>query len=307
MPSLTVIVCTYNPDENVLKECLDAIATASDLFKPHEILLIDNNSPKPISGIHYMPDFLSRTKARVIREERQGLTYARMRGINDSSGELILFIDDDNFIDKNYFAAAVSISEKYPFIGSYSGRVTLVYDKEPEKWTTKYRGMLIERNFKGNHWSNLYFNNDTMPSGAGMCITREVGQEYVRLFNEGKRNFILDRSKGSLLSGGDNDLAMCACDIGKGMGLFEDLHLRHYIPPSRFTLDYLSRLAYGIYYSFAVLQYMRTGRVDKQTLAQDIKFMIRTSLMNQKERVIQKSCRSGLDDGIKFVESSRLV
>ena len=129
-------------------------------------------------------------------------------------------------------------------------------------------------------------------------------KHYQRLFESGKRNFNLDRSKGSLMSGGDNDLAMCACDLGKGMGLFKALHLRHHIPSKRFTLDYLSRLAYGIYFSYAMLLFMRTGRVDKETIAQRLKNLVRISIMKRKDRIIQRSCKKGLKDAIRLIQSS---
>jgi hypothetical protein len=195
---------------------------------------------------------------------------------------------------------------KHPFIGAYSGQVSLQYDNEPEKWTKRYWGMLIYRQFERDIWSNQYFNNDTMPNGAGLCVTKDVADYYISLFEKGQRNFRLDRSKGSLLSGGDNDLAMCACDVGKGMGLFAKLHLQHYIPSSRFSIEYLSKLAHGIYFSFAMLQYMRLGKIDKNTLRQKIKYLISLSVMKKNDRIIQQSCKQGVKDAMKFIESKRL-
>ena len=290
----SVIVCTYNPVDEVFRKCLDGISNASVGEQPHETLIIDNNSFEEIKSKDYVRSFIENNKnVRIICEQKQGLTPARLRGIAESKGELIIFVDDDNYIDVDYFTASVEIFRNYPFIGAYSGQATLEYDKEPEEWTRKYWGMLIHRQLDRDVWSNMYFNNDTMPNGAGLCVSRDVAKHYQRLFESGKRNFNLDRSKGSLMSGGDNDLAMCACDLGKGMGLFKALHLRHHIPSKRFTLDYLSRLAYGIYFSYAMLLFMRTGRVDKETIAQRLKNLVRISIMKRKDRIIQRSCKKG--------------
>lgn len=307
MQKLSVIICTYNPTAHILNKCLDAITIASRMYKPEEIIIIDNNSPKPIENEEYIKSFLHQNQnARIIRECKQGLTPARLRGIKESTGDLILFIDDDNFIDESYFSACIKISFNYPFIGAFSGQVTLYYDKEPERWTKKYWGMLIYRELNENLWSNQIFNNDTMPNGAGLCVSRDVAEYYVMLHEDGKRNFNLDRSKESLLSGGDNDLAMCASDIGKGMGLFKDLHLKHYIPERRFTLDYLSKLAYGIYFSSAILQYLRTGIVNKETFKEEMKHLIRVSIMKSNDRIIQKSCKKGLRDAIKMIKTKNI-
>jgi glycosyltransferase involved in cell wall biosynthesis len=301
---LSVVICTYNPADNIFGECLDAVKLAASGYAPHEILIVDNNSSVAVAERECVKQFLGEnSNSRVVTELKQGLTPARLKGLRESSGDLIIFVDDDNLLDANYFESAVAIYFKCPFIGAYSGQVSLKYESEPATWTKKYWGMLIYRRLEKDVWSNVHFNNDTMPNGAGLCISRDVAEHYLRLFDEGKRNFNLDRSKGSLMSGGDNDLAMCACDIGKGMGLFKALHLQHHIPDSRFTLEYLSRLAYGIYFSYAILLFMRTGQVDKETISQRIKYLIRISIMKRKDRIIQQSCKKGLKDAIGLIGS----
>lgn len=301
---ISVIVCTFDPVAEVFKQCLQTIDNAARNFEPFEIIIVDNNSAPAVTSLNFVNDYLQNwPNARIVAETNQGLTHARLRGIRESTGELLIFVDDDNFIDDDYFGKAATICNNFDFIGAFSGRVTLQYNARPEEWTKKYWGMLISRDLTENVWSNVPFNNDTMPNGAGLCVIREVANEYLRLYEDGRRNFVLDRSKNSLMSGGDNDLAMCACDIGKGMGLFKDLHLKHFIPANRFSLEYLSRLAYGIYYSFAVLQFMRTGKVDRNTFKQKIKHLIRTSIMKKKDRIIQRSCRKGLDDAIAFINT----
>src|SRR5688572_23051795 len=134
MMKLSVIICTYNPDKAIFKKCLDQIAEASKQFTPFEIIIVDNNSTIPISSHDYINSFLgSWSMARIVIEEKQGLTPARLRGITESNGDLLIFVDDDNFIDSDYFARAAEISTTYPFIGAFSGRVTLTYDREPEE------------------------------------------------------------------------------------------------------------------------------------------------------------------------------
>jgi glycosyltransferase involved in cell wall biosynthesis len=302
---VSVVICTYNPIDDIFRKCLETVRSASSVYAPHEILIIDNNSTVEISSRDYVKVFLEEHKnTRVLHESKQGLTPARLRGIRESSGDLIIFVDDDNFIEANFFDTAVDIFLSYPYIGAYSGQVSLEYDKQPEKWTKKYWGMLIYRPLDKDVWSNIPFNTNTMPNGAGLCIARDVGEYYLGLFQNGKRNFNLDRSKESLMSGGDNDLAMCACDIGKGMGLFKDLRLRHHIAANRFTLEYLSRLAYGIYFSYAMLLFMRTGKIDRQTFKQKMKHLLRISIMKRNDRIIQRSCKKGLTDAVKLIRSA---
>lgn len=86
-------------------------------------------------------------------------------------------------------------------------------------------GNLVIREFDHNVWSNLPRLPESMPCGAGLCVRRNVALHYLDLHESGKRSFQFDRNGTSLLSGGDNDLAACACDIGLGVGLIASLKL----------------------------------------------------------------------------------
>lgn len=294
MPSLSVIICTYNPVEAVFVRCLSAIEKAALQKAPAEIIIIDNNSSKAIQEEPYISTFLQQNKnARIVAEAKPGLTHARLKGISEAMGDILIFIDDDNVIATDFFLQAEQVALENPHIGSYSGQVTLSVETAPPAWTRRYWGMLVYREFRGNHWSNIPFNQETMPCGAGLCVTKEVARYYFALHENGKRNFYLDREKDILLSGGDNDLAMCACDIGKGMGLFEKLRLEHIMREDRFSLKYLARLAHGIYYSEVLLRYMRTGKIEQKSYLRKIRSYVRTWIMRHNDGVINRACLKG--------------
>jgi glycosyltransferase involved in cell wall biosynthesis len=188
-----------------------------------------------------------------MREETLGLTPARLRGIREACGELLVFVDDDNVLDADYLEEALRISVARPWLGAWSGQCLGEFEKQPPEWTRRYWGSLVLREFDKEVWSNLPRLSATMPCGAGMCVRREVALEYLRLHEVGERGVQFDRTGNSLLSGGDNDLAGCACSVGLGVGLMPTLRLRHLIPPDRLTMDYLQRLAFGIHYSSVLL------------------------------------------------------
>lgn len=302
MLAISVIICTYNPDAKVLGSCLEAVSAATARYAPAEIIIIDNNSAKPVQEVTAVKALLNNIHtSRVVKEEKQGLTQARLRGIREARGQMLVFVDDDNIIDEFFFENVAAIAAAYPFIASFSGQVSLQTEAAPPEWTRRYWGMLVHREFSGNSWSNLPFNQESMPCGAGLCVSREAALHYLHLHETGKREFYLDREKNMLLSGGDNDLAMCACDIGKGMGLFASLKLKHVMPVSRFTLKYLSKLAHGIYYSEVLLRYMRTGRIPAVSGLNRFKTSLRASLMKREDALINKACSKGRADAIKML------
>ena len=107
MMDISVITCTYNPDLPTLEKCLGAIAKAYLRYPIKEIILIDNNSTEPISELALVKKFLqNQPTARVVSEPVQGLTHARLSGITQASGELLIFIDDDNIIRDDFFLEA---------------------------------------------------------------------------------------------------------------------------------------------------------------------------------------------------------
>ena len=66
-----------------------------------------------------------------IREEVLGLTPARLRGIEEAQGELLVFVDDDNLLDSGYLTNAVEICEDYPFLGAFGGSIDGEFEVEP--------------------------------------------------------------------------------------------------------------------------------------------------------------------------------
>lgn len=268
-----------------------------------EVIVVDNNSKIPIRELPV--DGLARiTGLRIVREDRQGLTPARLRGIEESRGGLLVFIDDDNFISPDFFAKGVSISERHPFVGAYSGQVRLVFDAPPPEWTIPYHGLLVRRLFQKDVWSNIPHLDETMPCGAGLFLRRETAEHYLFLHRSGRRGVQLDRSAASLLSGGDNDLAACACDIGLGVGLFHELNLDHHIPSSRLTRDYLLKLTKGIYASSILFKSFRGVFPEPYTTKRRALDKMRLLFMNPIQRAFFKAQLQGEDEGRKMLSGA---
>lgn len=248
---LAVIVCTHNPRTDYFSQALAGLKAqtlAADLWT---LLVIDNRSDEPVAPRFDFAPWGER--ARVIREETLGLTPARLRGIREADAELLVFVDDDNVLDPDYLDTALAIAGSKPFVGAWSGQCLPRFETPPPEWTRRYWGNLCIRQFETDVWSNLPRLPSTMPAGAGLCVREPAARRYLALHDEGARGVQLDRTGGSLISGGDQDLAACACDLGLGVGLFAALRLQHLIPPQRLELSYLERLSEGIGFSATLL------------------------------------------------------
>ena len=251
--SISVAICTHNPRDAWLKRVLDALKRQTLSMAHWELLVVDNKSADPLLGRF---DLSWHPVGRVVREDTLGLTPARLRGIREARGDILIFVDDDNVLDPDFLQEASRVADERPWLGAWSGQSRPEFEIEPPAWTRRYWGSLAIREFDRDLWSNIPRLADTMPFGAGLCVRSVVAAEYLRLNEKGARRFQLDRTGDSLMSGGDNDLAGCACKVGLGAGLICGLKLVHLIPRGRLTVDYLVRLAEGIHFSSTILDHV---------------------------------------------------
>jgi len=265
------------------------------------LVVVDNGSDERVASLF---DFSWHRNRQILREDRLGLTPARLRGIRESKGNLLVFVDDDNVLDPDFLETTLLVAEEKPFLGGWSGQCRPEFEQEPPEWTRRYWGNLSIREFERDVWSNLPRLPDTMPCGAGLCVRREVAVHYLHLHDSGKRSFQFDRTGRSLLSGGDNDLAGCACEIGLGLGLIASLKLTHLIPSERLTAEYLARLAEGIHYSSTLLDAEHGIRADRRTLLGRFADFLRIMRMKQPQARILRAAFRGRDRAIQQLSKS---
>ena len=91
-PKFSIIVPVYNT-EKYLKRCLDSIKSQS--FKDYEVIIVNDGSTDNSS------DIISKYPYKVINQENQGLSMARNNGVKASSGEYLIFLDSDDYIEKD--------------------------------------------------------------------------------------------------------------------------------------------------------------------------------------------------------------
>jgi glycosyltransferase involved in cell wall biosynthesis len=303
---VSIAICTYNPTIPYLIRCLEAIEISIfGLAYEFEILLIDNNSDNNFIKNNLIEELIKKLKIKIFPEHQQGLTNARLKAISISKGDYIVFIDDDNEVNLDYFNIGCEIIRNNPFIGAFSGTVNLKYDNPASAMgTMKYHGLLVKRILTKDLWSNIYFNNDTMPCGAGLWVKNDVAKQYLVNLTTRSENISFDRvGKDDLSSGGDNDLAMTAIDVGYGMGLFHNLILTHLIPEKRTSLEYLLKLTEGIEFSSTLLKYVRLGNLNKRTLRSRIGMLIRFIISDNTSRRFQIASYRGVNRAEKKIQN----
>ena len=99
MKTISVIVPVYNV-KDYLRRCLDSIVNQT--YKNLQIILVDDGST---DGSEKICDEYAKKDQRimVIHKKNEGQSIARKVGLECSNGELISFIDSDDFISLNFY------------------------------------------------------------------------------------------------------------------------------------------------------------------------------------------------------------
>lgn len=253
---ISVIICTHNPRRDYLERVLDALCAQTLSKYKWELLVIDNASEQMLAAEW---DLSWHPLGRHVREEELGLTPARLRGIAEARGELLIFVDDDNVVDKDYLSQVLCISNVYPFLGAWGGSIRGEFEVEPEKWVRPLTVYFV-REISTPVWSNNPEDRSVGPYGAGLCVRRVVATAYAEQLVVSPARRRLDRVGCSMLSScGDSDLILTSCDVGLGFGSFPQLRLVHLIPEYRVQPEYLIRLMQGVQTSVILLQFFRSG------------------------------------------------
>jgi hypothetical protein len=195
-----------------------------------------------------------------VREEELGLTPARLRGIAEASGELIVFIDDDNELAADYLEQAATTNRSYPRLGVFgSGKLEPAFEMPPPAELSSRLSMLALRKVSTPCWSNNPKDYSCIPWGAGLVVTKPVATVYRDLVSQLHMSTILDRRGQRLFCGGDDLFSWAAVGEGLGFGIFPQLRVTHLIAATRVTRPYFLRLIHDHAYSSGVMRCMLAG------------------------------------------------
>lgn len=235
----SVIICTYNREKyiyNVLKSIADQNFAVDD----YEILLINNNCTDNTEKecLRFEADYPS-VGFRYIVETNQGLSYARNRGVDESKGEILVFVDDDATIFDVYFDSIDRFFNLHPDILACGGPIVPVYEAGEPKWLSHFTNQLIGGAlYEGDKAKP--FRNAKYPGGGNSAFRRTVFERY------GIFNVELGRKGTNLIGAEEKDLYDRLQKDGQTIYYLPQMGIYHYIPPQKLTKEHFDKLTYSI-------------------------------------------------------------
>ena len=119
----SIIICSRNR-ANALKECLARLPGSTFVAHGVELILIDSASEDETEAVMAAHAAQAKYAVRHLKAPRPGLGLARNLGIKAASGELLVFTDDDCYLQEDYIDQLLRHFdvERYQFCG---GRILL--------------------------------------------------------------------------------------------------------------------------------------------------------------------------------------
>jgi glycosyltransferase involved in cell wall biosynthesis len=253
---LTVVIPTFNRAQ-LLRRMLKSLAEAE---RPSGLevclLVVDNNSTDETHETVTACQAEFDLEIRYLFEPRQGKSRALNTAIENTSGDLIGMLDDDEEVTGNWLMAVADVFlnrwDEVDFIG---GRYIPQWEMEPPAWLPKqYTGVV---GFSNPGEEELMYGSSfkgMMPGGNAvvkLSALREVGG-----YNES-----LGPVGGNLMGCEDDEMYHRLLDAGKRGFYCPKLNIYHRVPAYRLTKKYFRRWCYGWGASQSVIDRERTDYI----------------------------------------------
>ena len=107
---LSAIIASYKP-QSYIWECIDSLAEQTLDADLYEVIIVLNGPKEPY--YQEIADYVSKKRIEnlnLIYTDKRGVSEARNIGINSSTGSYLVFIDDDDYVSRNYFSSLLDKS-----------------------------------------------------------------------------------------------------------------------------------------------------------------------------------------------------
>jgi glucosyl-dolichyl phosphate glucuronosyltransferase len=177
LSKITVILCTYNRCESLVKALNSVAASRLPAGVEWEVLVVDNNSSDGTRGV--VQGFCQRLPARFryLFESRQGKSYALNAGIREARGDILAFMDDDVVVDPDWVGNLTACLHGAEWAGA-GGRILPENAFSPPRWLSLQgpygMGGVLALFDRGSQPGEL----DWAPFGTNMAFRRAMFEKY---------------------------------------------------------------------------------------------------------------------------------
>ena len=235
---ISIVLCTFNGAAR-LRPTIEHLAE-QERSCDAELVLVDNASSDGSASMvediwHQNGDPYPLV---IVHESEPGLIHARKAGLQAARYEIVIFCDDDNWLQQDYLKLTQELFDSIPGIGLLGGQGIGVTDGEFPAWWEE-----------ANHSCNYAVGRQLPRSGfadsrgylwgAGLAGFKGL---FTHIFDDAYPFLMVGRIGKTVLSGDDSEMCLRTLLVGSHLYYDERLVYRHYIPSSRLTDAYFQHL-----------------------------------------------------------------
>lgn len=238
-PRISLVIATFNGATRI-GATLHSLLSQSLPSELWEAVVVNNNSTDSTADV--VREFMAAHPEITIvptEEPRQGLSYARNRGIEVARGEIIAIIDDDEIASPQLLADYLHFFDTHTEAAGAGGRIVPLYANGRPEWMSRH----TERPIAGT----LDLGDRVIPfpkgkyfGGGNMALRRSAIEKY------GAFNPALGRKGTTLLGGEEKELYARLYDAGEKIFYIPTAYIQHVIPNAKLTRGYFERVCFRI-------------------------------------------------------------
>ena len=241
---ISFIIPTYKNDKSLLK-CIDEIGKiVSSLQLDYEIIVVDNFFTNEYVDKLFV---FENSNLTILKNPVLGAHHSRRLGLYNSKGEIIIFVDDDNYLTIDYVEFIISNYKSNTNNDFFIGCATKEYVKIDWK-KNRYSPFTYAC---GSLEATKFKNDIPVYWGAGMAMNRELGFKIFKeeLVVEGR----IKKQK-YIMSGEDHEYSLRAYFNKAKFYYYTNVGLYHDFDMDRLNDDYYNKVQIGFVYAAYILK-----------------------------------------------------
>lgn len=241
---VSVVVCAHNSAQRI-GAVLAHLARVDAKGTPWEVVVIDNASTDATArtAISAWPKDAP-APLRVVAEPKLGLMNARYRALAEATYEIISFVDDDNWVGRNWVTLTSETMAAHPDVAACGGPTVAAAEIKIPEWFEQQEGTFAVGSKPGRGAVEYLW-------GAGLGIRRDTWRALVE---KGFAPVLVGRRGAALSSGEDVELGLAFRLAGWRLWYEPELRLQHFMPAVRLDWNYLCRLKFQVGYADTLLE-----------------------------------------------------
>jgi GT2 family glycosyltransferase len=231
---VSVVICTYKRVEMLQEMLATLLEQDMDGSIQWEILVIDNDAEGSAMAVCHLAKLSHDITLRYICESSPGLSHARNRGIKESRGIIVAFLDDDTLVSRRWLMELVATFDRTK-ADCVGGRVLVKWDGSPEDVVKACEKEIVAFD-KGADDCRLLGRN--VPIGANLALRADVLSEQCLFLPS------LGRNQGNLMGCEEIELLLRLVKQGRSIWYSGGAVVLHRTSSERLTAAYYIRREY---------------------------------------------------------------